>query len=198
MSESLTFRLLLDRVRAGDQTAAADLVRQFEPELRRAVRVRLSDPRLRRVVDSGDICQSVLANFFIRASVGEYDLSKPEQLLGLLMVMARNKVRDQARRQSAGKRDNGLVEAVAGGLDELAGAAADPARIVASQDLLSQVRQLLSDEERQLADLRAAGHNWPAIAGLLASPLTPDALRKKLTTALDRVTAQLGLEPSNA
>lgn len=198
MSESLTFRLLLDRVRAGDQAAAADLVRQFEPELRRAVRVRLSDPRLRRVVDSGDICQSVLANFFIRASVGEYDLNKPDQLLGLLLVMARNKVRDKARRQAADKRDAGLMEPLPAGLDALAGSAFDPARIVASQDLLAQVRLRMSDEERQLADLRAAGHAWPEIAALLATPLTPDALRKKLTTALDRVTAQLGLGDSHA
>ena len=52
MSDSEVFRDLLCRVRAGDQRAATDLVRRLEPELRRAVRVRLSDPRLRRVVDS--------------------------------------------------------------------------------------------------------------------------------------------------
>src|SRR5947207_683217 len=59
------FRDLMARVRDGDQQAAADLVRALEPELRRAVRVRLSDPRLRRTVDSVDVCQSVLANFFV-------------------------------------------------------------------------------------------------------------------------------------
>jgi hypothetical protein len=32
----------------------------------------------------------VLASFFLRAAVGEYDLSAPEQLVGLLVKMARN------------------------------------------------------------------------------------------------------------
>jgi RNA polymerase sigma factor (sigma-70 family) len=196
VSDSLTFRRLLDRVRAGDQSAAADLVRQLEPELRRVVRVRLSDPRLRRVVDSADICQSVLANFFVRASVGEYDLNQPEQLLDLLMVMARNKVRDKARRQQAHKRDQRRVEAEPGDLDALAGRAPEPCRIVASQDLLAEVRRLLSEEERQLADHRAAGLDWPEIAERVGG--RADALRKKLTRALDRVTAQLGLEEIDA
>jgi len=46
------FGELLRLVRAGDADAAAELVRQYEPEIRRTIRVRLTDPRLRRVVDS--------------------------------------------------------------------------------------------------------------------------------------------------
>src|SRR5689334_20958792 len=95
VTENPTFLDLLDRVRSGDEAAAAVLVRQFEPELRRIVRVRLTDPRLRRVVDTADICQSVLANFFLRVSAGEFDLRQPEQLLHLLLAMARNKVHDK-------------------------------------------------------------------------------------------------------
>jgi RNA polymerase sigma factor (sigma-70 family) len=193
VSEADTFREMLRRVRAGDQGAATDLVRQFEPELRRAVRVRLSDPRLRRVVDSVDICQSVLANFFVRVSVGEFDLSRPEQLLHLLMVMARNKLRDKARRQQAVKRDQRRVEAQPeADLDALMGKALEPAQIVQWRDLLEEVRRLLTDEERQLADQRALGLEWPEIAARLGAQ--PDALRKKLTRALDRVVARLGLE----
>ena len=43
-----TFQDLLRRVRAGDQQAAAEVVRACEPEIRRIVRLRLTDARLRR------------------------------------------------------------------------------------------------------------------------------------------------------
>ena len=195
VSDSEVFRDLLTRVRSGDQRAATDLVRQLEPELRRAVSVRLGDPRLRRVVDSVDVCQSVLANFFVRVRLGEFDLTRPEQLLHLLTAMTRNKLHDRVRRQQAQKRDQRRVEGD-GDLDALAGDAHDPARIVACRDLLHEVRKLLTDEERLLADHRAEGLEWPEIAALVGG--RPDALRKKLNRALDRVTAHLGLEVGDA
>src|SRR5439155_18167503 len=98
------FTDLLRRVRAGDEQAATQLVRQYEPEIRRAVRIRLANPRLQQVLDSMDICQSVLANFFTRAAAGQFDLETPEQLIRLLISMARNKVTDAARRQTAARR----------------------------------------------------------------------------------------------
>ena len=191
MSDSEVFRDLLCRVRAGDQPAATDLVRRLEPELRRAVRVRLGDPRLRRVVDSVDVCQSVLANFFVRVRLGEFDLVRPEQLLHLLMTMTRNKLHDRRRRHQAQKRDQRRVEGD-GGLDALAGGEPDPGRVVAGRDLLDEVRKLLTDDERRLADHRGLGLEWPEIAALVGGQ--PDALRKKLCRALDRVTDHLGLE----
>ena len=54
------------------------------------------------------------------------------------------------------------------------------------------MRKLLTDEERQLADHRGLGLEWPEIAALVGGQ--PDALRKKLCRALDRVTDRLGLE----
>jgi RNA polymerase sigma factor (sigma-70 family) len=196
VSETQAFRDLLAQVRGGDQAAAAELVRQYEAELRRAVRVRLTDPRLRRVLDSADVCQSVLAQFFVRVAAGEFDLDRPEQLLHLLVRMARNKVLDKARRQQADKRDQRRVDlAPAARLDELPGKVPGPERIVANQDLLSAVRRLLSEDERHLADQRAQGREWRDLSDELGAQ--PDALRKKLSRGLDRVLAQLGLEGIN-
>jgi RNA polymerase sigma-70 factor (ECF subfamily) len=193
MSDSATFLDLLQRVRADDPGAAADLVRRFEPELRRIVRVRLNDPRLRRVLDSVDICQSVLANFFVRVRLGEFDLRQPEQLLHLLIVMARNKLRDKARRQHAVRREQPGLEANGdASLDDLPGRQPGPEHVVAQRDLLTEVRRLLTDEERLLADQRALGYDWNEIAAQLGG--TPDGLRKKLTRSLDRVAVRLGLE----
>src|SRR4051812_44768072 len=105
MIEEVDFQDLIRRIRAGDEAAAAALVRTYEPAIRREARVRLSDSRLRRLFDSMDICQSVLASFFVRAALGQYELEQPEQLLRLLVDMSRKKLVDRAR---AGGRATGL------------------------------------------------------------------------------------------
>ena len=96
---------MLDRVRAGDQQAATELVRRYEPALRRAVRLRLRDRQLRRSLDSSDVCQAVFLRFFVRVATGPYDLDTPEQVLKLLATMARTQVVNEALRQQAAKRD---------------------------------------------------------------------------------------------
>jgi RNA polymerase sigma-70 factor (ECF subfamily) len=187
---------LLQRVRGGDGEAAAELVRRYEPEIRRAIRIRLTDPRLRRVLDSMDVFQSVLGNFFVRVAAGQYDLAEPGQLLALLAAMARNKVLDHARRQRAARRDQRRVETGASdALTRLVDSAPGPSRIAAGRELLQEVRRLLTDEERDLADQRALGRDWAVIAAERGA--RPDALRKKLTRALDRVARGLGLEDAD-
>jgi RNA polymerase sigma-70 factor (ECF subfamily) len=192
MSEDLAFQDLIRRVRGGEETAAAELVRTYEPEIRRAVRIRLTDPRLGRLLDSMDICQSVLANFFVRVAAGQFDLEQPEQLLKLLVTMARNKLRDQARKQHAGRRDNRRLETSRQEpLEKVADGQPSPSEVVAGQELLQEVRRLLSDEERYLADQRARGRPWTDIAAELGQPA--EALRKRLARAVDRVAGKLGL-----
>src|SRR5262245_54510452 len=138
MSDSI--RPLVERVRAGDARAAEELVRRYDPEVRRAVRVRLADPRLQGVLDSMDICQSVLANFFARAAAGQFDLDSPEQLLALLVTMARNKLRAHARRQAAAGRDRRRLAAGGGeALGAVAAAGETPSEAVAGAELLREV-----------------------------------------------------------
>ena len=95
------------RIRRGDEQAAMELVRRYEAEIRLEVRswLRMRNPALRRVFDSMDICQSVLASFFARAAVGDFDLDEPTQLIRLLVGMARNKVAEQARHHQRQRRD---------------------------------------------------------------------------------------------
>ena len=83
------FAEFIRRVRSGDERAAAELVERYGPAIRRAVRVRLRDPRLQRLIESVDICQSVFASFFVRTALGQYDLESPDQLLKLLATIAR-------------------------------------------------------------------------------------------------------------
>jgi RNA polymerase sigma-70 factor (ECF subfamily) len=193
MGNDQAFADLIARVRRGEEDAAAELVRTYEPEIRRAIRIRLTDPRLGRLLDSMDICQSVLANFFVRVAAGQFDLHEPVQLLKLLVTMARNKLRDQARKYQAGRRDN--RRNLAGGpqaLEAVADAHASPSQIVAGQELLQEVRRQLTEEERFLADQRALGREWAEIAAERRQPA--EALRKRLARAIDRVARQLGLD----
>src|SRR5207302_4615255 len=129
------------RIRAGDEQAAVELIRQYEPVIRLEVRRRLSDPRLYRSFDSLDICQSVLASFFVRVASGQYALEQPGQLLKLLVAMTRNKLAFAARTQQAERRDHRRV-AGAGALEEVAAGFA-PDRLAAGRGLLQEVRRRL-------------------------------------------------------
>jgi RNA polymerase sigma-70 factor (ECF subfamily) len=186
------FTEFLRRVRAGDAQAAEELVRRYEPLIRREVRLKLQDPGLNRVFDSMDVCQSVLASFFVRAAAGQYDLSRPAQALGLLVRMARNKVAMAARRQRAQRRDGRRVADA--GVEDIdpAGAAATPSRVVAARELLDRVRERLGDDERRLAEMRAQGREWSDIAAEMGG--TADGRRMQLARALDRVVQELGIE----
>src|ERR1700722_4643922 len=88
------FQDLIRRIRAGDQDAASEFVRLYEPAIRRAARIRILDPRLAPQLDSADIAQSVFKSFFLRAALGQYDLTKPNQVVNLLVAMSRNKLAD--------------------------------------------------------------------------------------------------------
>ena len=105
MVKESEFRDLIAQIRAGNEAAAAELVRLYEPAIRRAARIRLTDSRLRRLFDSMDISQSVFASFFVRAALGQFELSDPSQLLRLLVSMSRKKLADHARKETAERRD---------------------------------------------------------------------------------------------
>jgi RNA polymerase sigma-70 factor (ECF subfamily) len=143
-------------------------------------------------MDSIDMCQSVLANFFVRAVNGQFELDKPEQLLNLLVTMARNKITNHALKQQAARRDQRRIQK--GGLDEsaLVAAGPTPSQVVANQELLQEFRKRLSKGERRLADQRAQGRSWAEIAA--ESGGNADTLRMQLTRAIDRVSRELRLE----
>jgi len=190
MPESTEFADFIRRIRAGEDDAARELLERYEPIIRREVRVRLRDPRLYRRFDWTDVCQSVMASFFVRAHAGQFDLKEPDQLLRLLVVMTRHKLAKQERRHRAGRRDYRRLEP--GDPAELEGrspAAPSPSRLVAGRELLDEFRRRLSNEERQLADLRALGYEWAEIASRVGG--TPGARSKQLARALDRVEEQL-------
>jgi RNA polymerase sigma factor (sigma-70 family) len=192
MPEATTFEELIRRVRAWDQEAAAELVRRYEPAIRRAVRFRLADARLGSLLDSMDVCQSVLGSFFVRAASGQYSLETPEQVLGLLTAMARNKLASQVRKQRSQRRDNRRVSPIAEGGSRLIAPGDSPSVAIVVLDLQQEIRRRLAPDEWQLLELRNRGHDWAEIAAQVGG--LAESLRKKLSRAIDRVVGELGLD----
>lgn len=194
MPENEDLADLIRRVRRRDSDAVTELVRRYEPVIRSHVRVwlRMQDQRLRRVFDSMDICQSVLASFFVRAAAGQYDLDQPEQVVALLVRMAQHKLAHQVNKEQAQRRDiRRLAEADLTHV-HLPDRQTGPGEVLAAQELLEEFRRRLSEEERRIADLKAEGTDWLGIAAALGG--TADGRRMQLSRALDRVAEELGLD----
>jgi RNA polymerase sigma-70 factor (ECF subfamily) len=190
---SVDFENLIKRVYDGDATAASELVRNYEPEIRRIIRFKMRDPSLRRVIDSTDICQSVFAKFFFRASLGQFELKSPPELIGLLARMATNRVIDRYRTEQSQRR---LVRTRSGDLmvgdnGQQIDRGQLPENEVEYNELLVKVRQRLSGEELQISKLRSSGKSWLEVAEKLGS--SPQALRKKLERACDRIFGEMGI-----
>ena len=192
MSEAPAFEELIRRVRAWHQEAAAELVRRYEPAIRRAVRVRLADARLGNLFDSMDICQSVLRSFFVRAASSQYDLETPEQVVKLLTAMAGNKLASQARRQHSLRRDNRRASPMGDAVSWLVASGDSPRAAIVVLDLQEEIRRRLAPDEWQLLELKNQGHDWAAIAARVGG--SGESLRKKLARAIDRVVDELGLD----
>jgi DNA-directed RNA polymerase specialized sigma24 family protein len=185
-----SFQALVNAARAGDDAAAARLVREYEGELRRYVRFRLTHPGVRRFIDSLDVCQSVLAAFFVHLQGGQLELVQPRQLFRLLAVMAENKVKDKVRRHQAARRGGTLTGAAVETVD-LAGSAPDPAEVAEGRELVSALRARLPPEDRAAVERWLTGDGWDEIAAAVGS--TPDAVRKRVTRSVDRAARELGL-----
>src|SRR5205085_3915657 len=105
----------------------------------------------------------------------------------------RNKLALAARRQHRQRRDvRRHADAAADALDRVADDHPSPSRHVAGKELLQRFRQGLTEEERQLADLRGEGLAWADVAARLGG--TPQARRMQLARAVERVTRDLGLD----
>jgi RNA polymerase sigma factor (sigma-70 family) len=188
------FQKLIKLVRQGSDSAAEELVRTYEPHIRRAIRVRMDDPTLRKVIDSMDICQSVLASFFVRAATGQYEITTPAQLIQLLAAMARNKLFDVQRKQRAARRDVRRETPLDDAQMEVPDPTSDmtPSNAAAAKELLQQALDLLDETERQFAIKWATGASWEEIAADVGK--SPDALRMQVRRSLDRVAKQLGID----
>jgi RNA polymerase sigma factor (sigma-70 family) len=152
-------RAFLDRIRAGDEEAARELLARYEAQVRLVVRRQI--PRLLRSrFDSLDFLQSVWASFFVRLRAGPEKFEDPRYLVTFLAQVAKNKVVDQYRRAISRKQDMQREESLSVG-------SSPPRELVADQDTASELaeaneafsrlRDLLPVDRQEILTLKVAG-----------------------------------------
>lgn len=166
---------LLKRLRSGDDSAASAILERYEAQVRLVVRRCL--PRvLRSRFDSQDIMQSVWRSFFqrLRGEVVEDDHGVPQPppgdpslvfgdstlLFAFLSRMAKNKVIDQYRRETAQKADihrECTISGDDGPSLEPPSQGENPEEVVTAADELSHWRTLVPQNRRVLLDMKAYG-----------------------------------------
>jgi RNA polymerase sigma factor (sigma-70 family) len=176
---------LTARVRSGEAEAMAEFVRLFAPQIRRAIRIHGTGQRLQRVLDSEDLCQSVLRRFLGRLDDTGLPMDDPGKLLAYLLQMARNRQREALRRERADKRGGGRLREAG---SEVFAQKIDPAPAVGleleQRELLEAVLARLGEQEQRIARLRADGVAWEDIARQLGG--NAEALRKGYQRAVKR------------
>ena len=190
MNADLDDQALLDRVRAGEESAIGVLLARYQGDVRLAARMALG-PLLRPHVDSMDLVQSVYRRFIagLREQRFRFDvaLSSPESL-GLLL---RNAVRDRAtvHRRRAARQGALLASAVASGRRSASEASPeDHVRDLDADDLLDHVAAYLNPTERRAVLLRVQGYSTTEAARELG--IDPDLLRVQLNRMRSRLPAR--------
>jgi len=176
---STELQQFLVTLQSGDRDAVDEMLRQFEPFLRRIIRLRLIDGRLRRVMDTADVFQSLLKDFL------EQHHPSVETLAGLDAYLAnavRYKIQTRLRKE---RRHAGSLP------EECEPTQVEPsaARQTEDQDWYQAIRARLPAQTQLLLDLKAQGLTWPEIAEKVGG--RTDALRMQLTRALAPILRQL-------
>jgi RNA polymerase sigma factor (sigma-70 family) len=175
-------------LRAGDAKTVEELLRQLDPFLRRAIRLRLLDGRLRHAVDISDILQSLLKDFLTQKEKEPPPAGASGGLCAYLAAAVRNKVHAKLRKER--RHAGGLA-----GQGDTVSPEASPAQHVEQRDLCQFVRDRLPEEKRLLFDLKAQGFTWTQIAKQIGGQ--PDAQRLRLSRAIAAILRDLEAQESS-
>jgi len=149
----------LQRIQAGDETAARELLQRYEPEVRLVVRRQL--PRLLRSrFDSLDFLQSVWGSFFRRMRDAPTEFEDSRHLVAFLARAAKNKVIDEYRRAASLKQDMHREEPLWGDgrrPKEVADPIDSPSELAQAREVFGRLRELLPEERRAILELKADG-----------------------------------------
>ncbi|MFO0952542.1 MAG: sigma-70 family RNA polymerase sigma factor [Isosphaeraceae bacterium] len=151
--------VFLERIRAGDEEAARELLTRYEAEVRLVVRRQL--PRLLRSrFDSIDFLQSVWGSFFRRVRSGPADFEDSRHLVAFLARAAKNKVIDEYRRAASRKQDMSREEPLWGdGLrpKDVAAEIDTPSEVAQAREVYRRLEALLPEERRTILELKSQG-----------------------------------------
>jgi RNA polymerase sigma-70 factor (ECF subfamily) len=151
----------IERIRAGDEDAARELLQRYEGKVRLVVRRQL--PRLLRSrFDSLDFLQSVWGHFFHQVRTGPTDIEDEPDLVAFLAWAARNKVVDEYRRASSRKHDVRREESLwdrRGRPRDLEATTDTPSQVAQARETLDRLRRLVPEGHRRILELKAEGYS---------------------------------------
>lgn len=182
----------LEILRDGDAHAVEELLRHIDPFLRRVIRQRLIDGRLRRVLDTTDVFHSVVKDFLARprpeaaeipGGGGDHTPLPASGALGAYLAAAvRHKIQTRSRKE---KRHAGSLQHEW----DVAGPEPSPSRVIQERDLKESIRARLAADRQRLFDLKSQGLTWDEIAERVGG--RADALRMRLTRAVAAILRDL-------
>jgi len=158
---------LFARARAGDQTAWEELFRTCYPKIVRVVRKKLNPP-MRSLYDSADFASDVWKS--LAAKFDRFDFPSIDSLLAFLKRAAEQKVIDEYRRRTAQKRDMNLECPLNAGNGNGADGQAlfsddpTPSQVLQATEGWEQLREGLSDLEREIIELKRLSYTNEEIA----------------------------------
>lgn len=167
---SSNIEALIARMRAGDESAAWEIVERYGGHIRAIVRRRMH-ASLRPFVDSEDFVQSVWGSL-IRIGPRLQSIDSPEQLVGLLVQMAKHKVIDEVRRRKGTQKYKLPTHGEQGQLEGATPIASGSRPPSPSQYAIARERwQAFTSAEpsrnRKMVELRLAGNTYREIAATL-------------------------------
>ena len=179
-------------LRTGDGRAMQDFWDQYGAMLERLADRNLA-PGLRRRLGPEDVVQSVCRTFLRRAKEGQFQLDTGGELWRLLCAITLTKVREKTRHHMRQKR--GLQNEVALNASDESGRDASPASpqpgpVAEAEfaDLMQAALAVLSEEERQMLELRIQGFRHEEIAEQLrCSVRTVGRILTRVQTQLERL-----------
>jgi RNA polymerase sigma-70 factor, ECF subfamily len=158
--------LLLERYRAGDESAADTLFARYFDRLTLLARSRLS-ARLASRTDPEDVVLSVYRSFFVHAREGRFELRRGGDLWRLLAAITKHKLLHQARRHGADRRSVHReipIESADEGRFFLRGQEPSPEDALALADELESLLSRLDRFARRVLELRMQGARLTEIA----------------------------------
>jgi RNA polymerase sigma-70 factor (ECF subfamily) len=166
---------LLEKLSSGDDAAAEQVFRAYEPFLRKVVH-RLLTPSLQRKFDSGDVVQSVWADILQGFREGRWQFQDANQLRAFLIRVTRNRLIDRIRQTGrAVEREQSLTPNLA---QVVASADPRPSEQVQASDLWERLLQQCPAQHRELLCLRREGRTLTEIAE--RTGMHPDSVRRIL------------------
>jgi RNA polymerase sigma-70 factor, ECF subfamily len=153
---------LLERLRAGDEVAAAAIFDRFARRLIGLARNHL-DTQVRRKVDPEDVVQSVFRSFFTRQRSQQFELTDWENLWSLLAMITVRKCTNvrvrfgrQARNVHLEIAADANGDSSAGGWEAL-GREPTPAEAAVLADLMERLLTALPERDRRIVALSLEG-----------------------------------------